>query len=200
VLIIEKDFIMARTPSTMLALGTAAPDFTLLNPATNQQVSLSDFKGKPVLVAFICNHCPYVVLIKKEFAQFAKDYQAKGLEVIAINANDVVNYPDDSPEKMAEDVKTFAYSFPYLYDETQQTALAYQAACTPDFFMFDAEHKLYYRGQFDDARPKQEALVTGKDMIEAAEALLAGKLAPENQKASLGCNIKWKEGNEPVYS
>ena len=191
---------MARTPSTMLELGTTAPDFTLLNPATNQQVSLSDFKGKPVLVAFICNHCPYVVLIKKEFAQFAKYYQEKGLEVIAINANDVANYPDDSPEKMAEDAQKFAYSFPYLYDETQQTALAYQAACTPDFFMFDAEHKLYYRGQFDDARPRQDTPVTGKDMMDAADALLAGKPSPENQTASLGCNIKWKEGNEPDYS
>ena len=191
---------MARTPSTMLELGTAAPDFSLLNPVTKQQVSLSDFKGKPVLVAFICNHCPYVVLIKKEFAQFAKDYQAKGLEVIAINANDVANYPDDSPDKMAEDAQAFAYSFPYLYDETQQTALAYQAACTPDFFMFDAEHKLYYRGQFDDARPKQDMPVTGKDMMDAADALLAGKPAPSLQKPSLGCNIKWKEGNEPDYS
>jgi thiol-disulfide isomerase/thioredoxin len=191
---------MARTPSIMLKLGTNAPDFTLLNPATNQQVSLSDYKGKPVLVAFICNHCPYVVLIKKEFTQFAKDYQAKGLEVIAINANDVANYPDDSPEKMAEDVKTFGYSFPYLFDETQETALAYQAACTPDFFMFDADHKLYYRGQFDDARPKQDTPVTGKDMMEAADALLAGKPSPELQQPSLGFNIKWKEGNEPDYS
>jgi len=191
---------MARTPSTMLELGTAAPDFSLLNPVTKQQVSLSDFKGKPVLVAFICNHCPYVVLIKKEFAQFAKDYQAKGLEVIAINANDVANYPDDSPDKMAEDAQAFAYSFPYLYDETQQTALAYQAACTPDFFMFDAEHKLYYRGQFDDARPQQDMPVTGKDMVDAADALLAGKPAPSLQKPSLGCNIKWKGGNEPDYS
>ena len=189
---------MARTPSNMLKLGTTAPDFTLFNPATNQKVSLSDYKGKPILVAFICNHCPYVILIKKEFAQFAKEYKAKGLEVIAINANDVANYPDDSPEKMAEDVKAFGYSFPYLYDETQEIALAYQAACTPDFFMFDADHKLYYRGQFDDARPNQETPVTGKDMIDAADALLAGKSSPELQKPSLGCNIKWKEGNEPA--
>ncbi len=191
---------MARTPSTMLELGTVAPDFTLLNPVTKQQVSLSDFKGKPVLVAFICNHCPYVVLIKKEFAQFAKDYQSKGLAVIAINANDVANYPDDSPEKMVEDAQAFSYSFPYLYDETQQTALAYQAACTPDFFMFDAEHKLFYRGQFDDARPKQDIPITAKDMMDAADALLAGESAPSLQKPSLGCNIKWKDGNEPDYS
>ena len=191
---------MARTPSTMLELGTSAPDFSLINPATNEQVSLSDFAGKPLLVAFICNHCPYVILLKKEFTQFAKDYQAKGLNVVAINANDVANYPDDSPEKMAEDVKEFGYTFPYLYDETQETAHQYQAACTPDFFMFDADHKLYYRGQFDDSRPNTDIPVTGADMISAADALLAGKPAPEQQKASLGCNIKWKEGNAPEYA
>jgi len=191
---------MARTPSTMLELGTPAPDFSLLDPVTNKQVSLADFAGKPLLVAFICNHCPYVILIKEAFAQFAKDYQAKGLQVLAINANDVENYPDDSPEKMVEDARDFGYTFPYLYDETQQTAQKYQAACTPDFFMFDAQHKLFYRGQFDDARPNTDIPVTGKDMKEAADRLLAGKDAPEIQKASLGCNIKWKAGNEPVYS
>ena len=190
---------MARTPSTMLELGTAAPEFSLLNPVTQKQVSLSDFKGQPVLIAFICNHCPYVILMKKEFTEFAKAYQEKGLNIVAINANDAENYPDDSPEKMVEDVNEFGYSFPYLYDESQTTALAYQAACTPDFFMFDADHKLFYRGQFDDARPNQDVPVTGKDMIEAADALLAGKPSPESQKASLGCNIKWKAGNEPAY-
>lgn len=191
---------MARTPSTMLELGTPAPDFSLLDPVTNQQVSLADFAGKPLLVAFICNHCPYVILIKEAFAQFAREYQDKGLQVVAINANDVENYPDDSPEKMIEDAKTFGYTFPYLYDETQQTARQYQAACTPDFFMFDANHELYYRGQFDDARPNTDIPVTGKDMKEAADRLLAGKDAPDVQKASLGCNIKWKAGNEPVYA
>jgi len=192
---------MARTPSTMLELGTQAPDFSLTEPATGNTVSLSDFKGRPVLVAFICNHCPYVVLIREAFAQFGKDYMDKGLQVIAINSNDVANYPDDSPEKMVEEVKKAGYVFPYLFDETQEIAHQYQAACTPDFFMFDADHKLYYRGQFDDARPKTDNLtVTGKDMIEAADALLTGKDAPQPQKASLGCNIKWKEGNEPNYS
>ncbi|MEE9310613.1 MAG: thioredoxin family protein [Cocleimonas sp.] len=191
---------MARTPSTMLELGTAAPDFTLLDPATNQQVSLADFAGKPVLVAFICNHCPYVILIKEAFTKFAKDYQDKGIAVVAINANDVANYPDDSPEKMAEDVKEFGYTFPYLFDETQEVAHQYQAACTPDFFMFDADHKLYYRGQFDDSRPNTDIPVTGADMISAADDLLAGKPAPTEQKASLGCNIKWKEGNAPEYA
>jgi len=191
---------MARTPSTMLELGTSAPDFSLINPATNEQVSLSDFEGKPLLVAFICNHCPYVILLKEEFTKFAKDYQAKGLNVVAINANDVANYPDDSPEKMVEDVKKFGYTFPYLFDETQEAAQQYQAACTPDFFMFDADHKLYYRGQFDDSRPNTDIPVTGADMISAADALLAGKPRPEQQKASLGCNIKWKEGNAPEYA
>jgi len=192
---------MARTPSTMLELGTQAPDFSLIEPATGNTISLKDYADKPVLVAFICNHCPYVILIREALAKFGKDYMAKGLQVIAINANDAENYPDDSPEKMIEEVKKTGYTFPYLFDETQQVAQAYQAACTPDFFMFDADHKLYYRGQFDDARPKTDnTIVTGKDMIAAADALLAGKPAPEPQKASLGCNIKWKPGNEPSYS
>lgn len=190
---------MARTPSTMLELGTKAPDFSLLEPLTKTQVQLSDFEGQPLLVAFICNHCPYVILIKEEFTKFAKEYQAKGLKVVAINANDVANYADDSPEKMIEDCKSFGYTFPYLYDESQETALQYQAACTPDFFMFDASHELYYRGQFDDARPKTDIPVTGKDMMDAADLLLAGEPSPTNQKASLGCNIKWKAGNEPSY-
>jgi len=191
---------MARTPSTMLELGTIAPDFSLLNPVTQKQVSLSNYRGKPLLIAFFCNHCPYVILIKEAFTKFAKEYQEKGLNVIAINANDVANYPDDSPEKMIEDVKEFGYTFPYLYDETQETAHQYQAACTPDFFMFDADHKLYYRGQFDDARPNTDISVTGADMINAANSLLSDKPAPKSQKASLGCNIKWKPGNEPNYN
>lgn len=190
---------MARTPSTMLALGTEAPAFSLLEPASGNTVSLADFTGKPVLIAFICNHCPYVIHIMDAFAAFARDYQAKGLQVIAINSNDAINYPDDSPEKMAEAVNQHGYVFSYLFDDNQEIAKAYQAACTPDFFLFDANHKLYYRGQFDDARPRNEEPVTGKDMIAAADALLAGEAAPVDQKASLGCNIKWKAGNEPAY-
>lgn len=190
---------MARTPSTMLELGTQAPDFSLLEPASDNTVSLSDFAGKPVLIAFICNHCPYVIHIREAFAAFARDYQAKGLQVIAISSNDAEKYPADSPEKMIEEVNTQGYVFPYLFDDSQETAKAYQAACTPDFFLFDANHKLYYRGQFDDARPRNEEPVTGKDMIAAADALLAGEAAPVDQKASLGCNIKWKAGNEPTY-
>jgi len=190
---------MARTPSTMLELGTKAPNFSLIDPLTQKKVQLADFEGKPLLVAFICNHCPYVVLIKEAFAKFANDYQQKGLSIVAINANDVANYPDDSPEKMAEDSKLFGYTFPYLYDETQEVALSYQAACTPDFFIFDENHELYYRGQFDDARPNTDTPVTGKDMINAANLLLSNEPFPEPQKASLGCNIKWKAGNEPSY-
>lgn len=190
---------MARTPSTMLELGTKAPDFSLLDPMTLKQVQLSDFKDQPLLVAFICNHCPYVVLIKEAFAKFAEEYQKKGLKIIAINSNDAENYSDDSPEKMNEDSKSFSYTFPYLYDESQQVALQYQAACTPDFFMFDASHELFYRGQFDDSRPNTDIPVTGKDMINAAKLLLANKPSPDLQKASLGCNIKWKAGNVPDY-
>ncbi len=184
----------------MLKLGTKAPDFSLIEPATGRMISLADYKNEAILIAFISNHCPYVILIKEALAKFAKDYQSKGLKVIAINANDIENYPDDSPEKMIEDVKTYDYTFPYLFDESQQTAIAYQAACTPDFFMFDANHELYYRGQFDDARPNSGITVTGDDMVNAAESLLAGRPQPANQKPSLGCNIKWKVGNEPQYS
>ncbi len=188
---------MARTASVMIDLGTQAPDFTLPEPATGKLISLTDFKSQVVLVAFICNHCPYVVHIREAFSQFAKNFSDKGGAVIAINANDVENYPDDSPEKMAESVKEYGFTFPYLYDENQDVAKAYQAACTPDFYLFDANHKLYYRGQFDSSRPKNNKPVTGEDMIAATTALLAGKPAPTEQLASLGCNIKWKKGNEP---
>jgi thiol-disulfide isomerase/thioredoxin len=190
---------MARTPSTMLELGTQAPDFTLLEPATGHLVSRQDFSGKPLLVAFICNHCPYVILIREVFAQLAKDYQQRGVAIVAINANDVANYPDDSPAKMVEEVNNAGYTFPYLYDETQAVAKAYQAACTPDLFLFDHEHKLFYRGQFDDARPRSDTPVTGADLRHALDRLLDNMYPPAEQKASLGCNIKWKAGNEPDY-
>lgn len=190
---------MARTPSTMLDLGTQAPDFSLPEPATGQPVSRQDYSGKPLLVAFICNHCPYVIHIAEAFSDFAKEYQGKGLAVVGINANDVENYPADSPDKMVEMSQQYAFSFPYLFDESQQVAQAYQAACTPDFFLFDQDHKLYYRGQFDSARPHSDEPVTGADMRQAVDRLLAGKPAPETQLASLGCNIKWKAGNEPDY-
>jgi peroxiredoxin len=191
---------MARTPSTMLALGTQAPSFSLIEPATDKTISLQQFTNKPVLIAFICNHCPYVVNLKEAFVKFSQEYQAKGLQVIAINSNDIENYADDSPEKMVQDVEKYGYNFPYLFDETQAVAAAYQAACTPDFFLFDASHNLYYRGQFDDSRPRNEIVATGEDMRAAVDALLNGQDTPKEQKASLGCNIKWKSGNEPDYS
>ena len=190
---------MARTPSTMLELGTQAPSFSLLEPATGQTLSSQQFSGKPLLVAFICNHCPYVINLRTAFVEFSREYQAKGIQVVAINSNDVANYADDSPEKMAEDASKYHYTFPYLFDETQEVAKAYQAACTPDFFLFDAGHNLYYRGQFDDSRPGNEIPSGGVDMRIAVNALLEGKQFPEDQIASLGCNIKWKAGNEPDY-
>lgn len=190
---------MARTPSTMLDLGTAAPNFSLPEPKSGNSVALGDFEGSPLLVVFMCNHCPYVVHIIKALSEYATEFQAKGLKVVAINANDVANYPDDSPEKMIEFAATEALDFPYLYDESQQVAQAYNAACTPDFFLFDNAHKLVYRGQFDSSRPRNEDPVTGADLRAASQALLDGDQIPAEQQPSLGCNIKWKAGNEPTY-
>jgi thiol-disulfide isomerase/thioredoxin len=191
---------MAQTASTMLPLGTPAPDFNLPEPATGKTLSLSDFQSAPaLLVMVICNHCPFVKHIRQGLIQFAQDYQAKGLAIVAISANDVANYPADSPEKMAEEAKTFGYPFPYLYDETQDVAKAYHAACTPDFFLFDADRKLVYRGQFDGSRPGNNIPSTGVDLRAAADAVLTGQPAPTDQKPSIGCNIKWKVGNEPGY-
>ena len=192
---------MVRTESTMLTLGTKAPDFSLPEPATGSTVSLSDFEGaRALLIIFMCNHCPYVIHLNKPLAAMIKEYENKGLKAVAINANDVANYPDDSPEKMIEEVKKMGYSFPYLYDETQATAKAYKAACTPDFFLFDANQQLAYRGQFDDSRPRNDKPLTGADMRSAIESVLTGNPIPESeQKPSMGCNIKWKAGNEPDY-
>src|SRR5215469_13430842 len=190
---------MSLTPSTMLPLGTAAPDFKL--PDTNgKTVSLADFKGAPALVVmFICNHCPYVKHIRGGLAQFARDYSPKGTAIVAISSNDVENYPEDSPAKMKEEVISAGYTFPYLYDATQDAAKAYRAACTPDLYLFDKNQKLVYRGQFDDSRPGNGVPVTGKDLRTALDAVLAGKPVASTQKASMGCNIKWKAGNEPDY-
>lgn len=190
---------MARTPSTMLELGTQAPDFMLPEPATGKIVARKDFIGKPLLVAFICNHCPYVIHIRDVFAELVKEYQQRGVAVVAINANDVANYPDDSPEKMVEEVNAHGYTFPYLFDDAQDVAKAYQAACTPDLFLFDDKHRLFYRGQFDDARPRSDEPVTGADLRHALDRLLDNMYPPADQKPSLGCNIKWKAGNEPDY-
>jgi peroxiredoxin len=190
---------MAETPSTMLALGTKAPHFRLPDPY-GKWVSLDDFKDAPaVLVVFMCNHCPYVKHIQSKLAEVAKEYQAKGVGVVGINSNDVANYPDDRPEKMAEEIKQVGYTFPYLYDESQEVAKAYRAACTPDFYLFDREHRLVYRGQFDDSRPGSGRPVTGADLRAALDAVLAARPVPDNQRPSLGCNIKWKRGNAPDY-
>ena len=190
---------MVQTPSTMLPLGTQAPYFELSDTEGNS-VSLDDFKDAPaLLVAFICNHCPFVVHIRAEFARFAKEYQAKGLAIVGINSNDAVAYPDDGPAKMAEEVKRVGYSFPYLHDDTQEVAKAYHAACTPDLFLFDSKKRLVYRGQFDGSRPSNGVPVTGQDLRRAADAVLAGQPVPSEQRPSIGCNIKWKPGNAPSY-
>lgn len=190
---------MALTPSTMLPLGTIAPDFQL--PDTNGKiVSLSDFKGKvALLVTFMCNHCPYVIHIREGLAQLARDYVPKNVGIVGINANNVQTHPADSPAMMKEEVKSSGYIFPYLYDESQAVAKAYRAACTPDIFLFDKDRKLVYRGQFDASRPGNGLPVTGKDLRTALDAVLVGKTVAEKQTASIGCNIKWKPGNEPDY-
>ncbi len=191
---------MVRTASTMmLPLGAQAPDFAL--PDTDGRiVRLADFRGAPaLLVIFMCNHCPYVKHVADHLAALVKEYQAKGVAVVGINANDVENYPDDSPEKMREEVALRGYTFPYLFDETQEVAKRYGAACTPDFFLFDNEQRLVYRGQLDDSRPNNGIPVTGRDLRAALDAVLAGQPVSPDQKPSLGCNIKWKPGNEPAY-
>jgi peroxiredoxin len=190
---------MALTPSTMLPLGTTAPDFQL--PDTNGKiVSPADFKNAPaLLVIFMCNHCPYVIHIRAGLAQLARDCAPKHVVIVGINSNDVENYSDDSPAKMKDEVKTAGYIFPYLYDETQAVAKSYRAACTPDIFLFDKNQKLVYRGQFDASRPENGISVTGKDLRDAIDSVLANKPVSPDQKASIGCNIKWKAGNEPDY-
>ena len=190
---------MARTPSTMLELGTSAPDFHLPEPLTGKHYSLDDFRGDPLLVAFICNHCPFVLHILDGFLEFANEYIPKGLTIVAISSNSIETHPQDGPEKMAELAREKKFPFPYLYDETQQTARDYRAACTPDFYLFDKDRKLVYRGQFDSSRPESNIPVTGEDLRRAVDAVLAGKMPDREQAPSLGCNIKWKPGNEPDY-
>jgi peroxiredoxin len=190
---------MVATPSTMAPLGMQAPDFTLPDPQ-GEPLSLSDFAGAPaLLVMFICNHCPFVKHIAEQLAQLGRDYQARGAAVVAISSNDITTHPDDSPEMMAKEIADRGYTFPYLFDETQEVAKAYTAACTPDFFLFDGDQKLVYRGQLDDSRPGSDAPVTGADLRAALDAVLNGKPAAEPQIPSMGCNIKWKAGNAPDY-
>ena len=191
---------MVETLSTMLPLGTKAPEFRLPDPH-GKWVSSSDFSKAPaLLVIFMCNHCPYVKHIQARFAEVAKEYQARGVAVVGINANDAENYPDDRPEKMTEEIKKAGYTFPYLYDESQAVARAYHAACTPDIFLFDGEQRLVYRGQFDDSRPGNGRPVTGANLKAALDAILEGRAVPSEQKPSAGCNIKWKRGTAAAGS
>jgi peroxiredoxin len=185
---------MVLTPSSMLPLGTPAPEFSL--PDTEgRPVALADFKDAPaLLVMFICNHCPYVKHVRQGLQQMGRDLQARGVAVVGINSNDVAAYPDDAPDKMRSEKQAAGYTFPYLFDETQAVARAYRAACTPDFFLFGRDLRLVYRGQMDDSRPGNDRPVTGEDLRAAVEALLAGRPAPADQKPSMGCNIKWKPG------
>ncbi len=184
---------MARTPSNMLPLGTLAPDFHLLNPATGTTENLQQLKSQvATLIMFICNHCPFVKHIKDELAKLGQDYISRGVSIIAINSNDVANYPEDSPEQMKIVAEQWNFNFPYLFDETQAVAKLYDAACTPDFYLFDNQMKCVYRGQLDDSRPGNDIPVTGKDLRAALDALLAGQPIDSEQKPSLGCNIKWK--------
>lgn len=190
---------MVRTPSTMLPLGTTAPDFSLPN-VDGRTVSLADAAGpKGTVVMFICNHCPFVKHVADQLAALGRDVMPLGIGVVAISSNDVSTHPADSPEQMVHEAEDRGYPFPYLYDESQEVAKDYHAACTPDFFLFDAGRKLVYRGQLDASRPGNEIPVTGADLRAAIDAVLAGKPLATEQRPSLGCNIKWKPGNEPAY-
>lgn len=184
---------MAQTPSNMIPLGTQAPDFTLKDVVSGEKKSLSELKSdRATVITFICNHCPFVKHVLDGLLQLANDYIPRGISFIAINSNDVEAYPDDSPENMKKLAEEKKFPFVYLFDETQEVAKAYQAACTPDFYIFDGSMKLVYRGQLDDSRPGNEIPVTGKDIRAALDAILAGEPVSEDQKPSIGCNIKWK--------
>lgn len=190
---------MVKTASTMLPLGTIAPPFSLPN-IDGKQVSLDDFKSsKGLVVIFMCNHCPFVKHLREGLAKFGRDYQVKGVGVVGISSNDVTSHPDDSPARMVDEHKSAGYTFPYLYDATQKVASAYKAACTPDFFVFDSNLALVYRGQFDSSRPGNGKPVTGIDLRNAVDNMLAGKSPLMDQRPSIGCNIKWIPGNEPSY-
>ncbi|GIL05712.1 MAG: thioredoxin family protein [Betaproteobacteria bacterium] len=192
---------MALRQSRMIELGTRAPDFALPDIVSGRIVGLADFSASPaLLVAFICNHCPYVKHVRAGFAAFAREYGSKGLAIVAISANDAAAYPDDAPEAMAREAKNAGFTFPYLYDETQVTARAYEAICTPDFFLFDRERRLVYRGRFDASRPGSNVPVSGADLRAAADALLAGRPVPTDQQPSMGCSIKWTPGHAPAYA
>jgi len=191
---------MVTTPSTMLALGTVAPDFQLPDTTSGRLVARDDFTAQPVLlVMFICNHCPFVKHVASELARIGRDYRDRGAAIVAISSNDAAQYPEDGPEVMARFAASQGFTFPYLYDETQDVAAAYQAACTPDLFLFDADRRLAYRGQLDGSRPSNDAPVDGRDLRAALEATLAGRPVPEPQVPSQGCNIKWKPDRAPEF-
>lgn len=191
---------MAKTLSTMLDLGTTAPDFNLPDVVSGKNISLKDFANrKALLVMFICRHCPFVKHVEKELARLGQDYADKDVGIVAISANDAAEFPDDAPESLKQMAAQLGFSFPFLYDESQSVAQAYSAACTPDFFLFDQSRKLVYRGQLDDSRPESGIPVTGRDLRTAIDAVLADRAVDQNQRASIGCNIKWRSGNEPAY-
>ncbi|MCT7955811.1 thioredoxin family protein [Laspinema palackyanum] len=191
---------MTLTPSTMLALGTPAPDFQLPDVVTTKTISLETFGDKTALVVmFICQHCPFVKHIQEELANIGSYYQDRSVGIVAISSNSVETHPQDAPEHLKAMALTLGFSFPYCYDQTQQVAIAYTAACTPDFFVFDGRRRLVYRGQLDDSRPGNNQPVTGKDLRSAIDAVLAGDPISQDQKPSIGCNIKWKPGHEPAY-
>ena len=184
----------------MLELGFKAPGFELPDVVTGERVSLSDFEGKrAMLVMFICRHCPYVRHVRGELARLGRDFADSDLAIVAISSNDPIEYPEDAPESLAQEAREAGYAFPYLFDETQEVAKAYTAACTPDFFLFDADRALVYRGQLDDSRPRNGLPVTGKDLRAAIEAVVSGEPVSDDQRASIGCSIKWRAGNEPAY-
>jgi peroxiredoxin len=192
---------MALTPSRMVPLGTKAPSFSLLEVVSGKKVSLEDFAGKKaLLLMFICRHCPYVQHVKKELAKIGKDYAQKNLGTVAISSNDISKYPDDAPARLKEMAVELGFNFLFCYDESQDVAKSYSATCTPDFFLFDQERKLIYRGQLDDSRPENGKPVNGRDLRAAIDAVLSDKPVSANQKPSMGCNIKWKTGKEPAYA
>lgn len=191
---------MVKTASTMLPLGTTAPEFQLLDVVSGETISLATFAdSKAFLVMFICQHCPFVIHVREELSKIGKDYSDRPLGIVAISANDVANYPDDSPEKLKQMAQEYKFNFPVCYDESQSVSKSYTAACTPDFFLFDRSKKLVYRGQLDDSRPSNGVSVTGKDLRQAIDLVLEDKEVDFEQKPSIGCNIKWKPGNEPDY-
>lgn len=191
---------MAQTPSTMVPLGTPLPAFQLQDVTSERTVSPSDFEKAPaLLVMFLCNHCPFVKHVRKGLADFVHEYQKRGLAGVAISSNDTAAFPQDGPDEMREEARTAGYTFPYLFDESQEVAKGFQAACTPDFFLYDSARRLAYRGQFDGSRPSNQVPVTGADLRAATDAVLVGRRAPDPQTPSIGCNIKWKAGNAPAY-